>query len=190
MLVYIGIIVIAVILSVICAFFGKIGILFMVIIIVCSMALMFFFNIRWTFTVVTIVNEDAGAMQSFVRSTSLVNGYWWRTLGITMLFGFIMVFAISLIVTPVGFYLMWDFYSAYFKSLGSHKPDPMQSIKMLGSIGWGLGIMIAVDSLLKLLIEPAYKCAMYFDLRARHNEFEPKPESPSTPIFNSENLPQ
>jgi hypothetical protein len=189
-LVYIGTMVIVTILAVVCVFFGKIGIVFMVLIIVSSLALMLFFNIRWTFTVVTIVNEDVGAMQSFVRSTSLVKDHWWRTLGITMLLGFIIMFGISLIVTPVGFYLMWDFYSAYFKSLGAPAPDPMQSIKLLGSLGWGFGIMIAVDALLKLLVEPAYKCAMYFDLRARHNEFEPKPESPMNALFHSKNLPQ
>jgi hypothetical protein len=189
-LVYSGTIVIATILAVLCAFFGKIGIVFMVITIVCALALMLFFNIRWTFTVVAIANEDIGSMQSFVRSTSLVKEHWWRTLGITMLLGFVTMFAISLIVTPVGFYLMWDFYSAYFKSLGSNTSDPMQSFKALSSLGWGFGVIIAVDALLKLLVEPVYKCAMYFDLRARHSEFETKPESPLSELFHSGNFPQ
>lgn len=179
-LVYIGIMVVAFILMVIAALFGTMGILLMVFVVICSGALMLFLKVRWTFTIAAIANEGVGPMQSFVRSTSLVRGNWWRTLGITFLFAFIAMFAISLIVTPVGFFLMWDFYSAYFKSLGVHgTQNPAETMKMLSSLGWGFGIIIALDALLKLLVEPAYKCAMYFDLRARHQEFEPIPETTS-----------
>jgi hypothetical protein len=183
-LVYIGttfVIMAAVIIAVI---FKKIGILIMIVLLIGCVVMTVFLSVRWSFTVMAIASEQTKALDSFGRSATLVRSHWWRTFGVLLLLGCITGFAVSLVTTPVGFLALWDFYSAYFHSLGSHaaSSEPMQAAKMLGSIGWGFGVIIALSGLMKLLIEPAYKCVMYFDLRARHDEFPENPESSSPPF--------
>ena len=63
------------------------------------------------------------------------------------------------------------------------KPDTMEAMKLLSSMGIRMGIISAVSSILSLLITPLISVVMYFDLRAKKNEFadDQTPEEPSEP---------
>jgi len=130
--------------------------------------------ISWTFTVVAIAWEDSGVFQSFSRSSFLVKGFWWRTLGILLLLTIIAQFAVSIITTPVQLFALWGFFSKYFSLISSVAEGASESIEFLelfDSIGIGLGIVMFVSYALLLLITPLIPVIMYFDLRARKNEF-------------------
>jgi fumarate reductase subunit C len=69
-----------------------------------------YFAIAWGFVFHAVLLEDAGVFAAFGRSRQLVRGYWWRTLGFTLLFMlFILVvslgvlFVLSLIGFAIGF---------------------------------------------------------------------------------------
>lgn len=130
--------------------------------------------VRWAFALPAIAWEDAGVIQSFGRSSFLVKGYWWRTFGIILLLNIITQFAISIVTTPIQFAALWGFFSRYFTLIGSISEGAVDSFEILAlfdSIGTGLGIVIFVSYVLMLLVLPLITVVMYFDLRARKNEF-------------------
>jgi hypothetical protein len=130
--------------------------------------------IRWAFALPAIAWEDSGVIQSFGRSSFLVKGFWWRTFGIILLLTIIAQFAISIITTPIEFIALWGFFSKYFSMIGSIAEGTVDSYEILDlfdSIGGGLGIVIFVSYVLMLLITPLITVVIYFDLRARKNEF-------------------
>ncbi len=130
--------------------------------------------IRWTFTVVAIAWEESSIFQSFGRSSFLVKGFWWRTFGILLLLTLIAQFAISIITAPVQLFAMWGFITKYFSLINSLAEGATESIEFLelfDSLGIGLGIVTFVSYALLLLITPLIPVIMYFDLRARKNEF-------------------
>ena len=121
-----------------------------------------------------IVLEESGVMASFGRSALLVSNYWWRTLGILILFSLLVGFAQSLISTPLMFLAMWDSYSSMFQSMassGKETLDPAVMNHMLSSMGYAIGIYIVFSTIFTMIIEPVYRSVMYFDLRARRGEF-------------------
>lgn len=162
---------------------GGIGILLMV----GALGVVLFLAMRWNFTYQTIVFEGSPVMNSFRRSWDLVEGNWWRVFGIMILFGLMVDFAISLLLTPLTFIVLWDFFSEYFKLLGdisSGESDPKAFLQVFKSMGPGLGFLIAADAILTTLIAPLYSVALYFDLRARRGEFSQSAgqgESPAAP---------
>lgn len=130
--------------------------------------------VRWAFALPAIAWEDAGVIQSFARSSSLVKDYWWRTFGIILLLNLIAQFAISIVTTPIQFVALWGFFSKYFTMIGSISEGAMDSFEILelfGSLGIGMGIVVFVSYLLMVLVVPLITVVMYFDLRARKNEF-------------------
>ncbi len=130
--------------------------------------------ICWTFTVVAIAWENSGVFQSFGRSSFLVKGFWWRTFGILLLLTIIAQFAVSIVTAPVQLFALWGFFSKYFSLISSLSEGASKSFEVLelfDSIGIGLGIVTFVSYALLLLITPLIPVIMYFDLRARKNEF-------------------
>lgn len=130
--------------------------------------------VRWAFTLPAIACEEAGVFQSFTRSSMLVQGLWWRTLGILILLTLIVQFAMSIVTTPLSFLALRDFYSRMFEMMGG-AGDPAQMAFSLKTFGKGLALVIGVSAILTVLISPLIRVVMYFDLRARQGEFSPAP---------------
>jgi hypothetical protein len=133
-----------------------------------------FFAVRWAFTLPVLAWEDEGIIGAFRRSSYLVRGMWWRTLGILILLTLVIQFAISIITTPVSFVVLWDFFAKYFEmlgQLGAGEPDPTMLLESFDSFGLGIGIVTCVSSILSVMISPLAITTMYFDLRARNREF-------------------
>jgi hypothetical protein len=130
--------------------------------------------IRWAFTLPVLAWEETGVIGAFRRSSYLVNGMWWRTLGILILLTLVVQFAISIITTPVSFIVLWDFFAKYFEvlgQLGTSEPDPTMLLESFDSFGVGMGIVTCVSAILSVMISPLATTTMYFDLRARNREF-------------------
>jgi len=141
-----------------------------------------FLVIRWLFALQVIAWEDTGVIEGFRRSWFLVEGNWWRVLGIAILLSIVAQFAISIVVTPLSFIAFWGIISQYFQMI-ANGPDsmaPSQVAEMLKSLGWGYGLVIGVSEILSLVVTPVYLAVMYFDLRARKGEFGSAPESDTT----------
>jgi hypothetical protein len=91
-----------------------------------------------------------------------------------ILFGLLVDFAISLLLTPLTLIVLWDFFAEYFKLLGglaAGDSDPQGFLEVLRSLGPSMGILIAADAILTALVAPLYSVALFFDLRARKGEF-------------------
>lgn len=146
-----------------------------------------YFWVRWIFALPAIAWEGAGVMESFRRSSFLVNGWWWRTFGIGLLLYLITQFAITLVTTPLSFVALWGFFKNYFALLGSAsggQPDPDIVYRLFDSLGVGLGILIYISYILTAMIVPLFVAIMYFDLRARKGEFAQS--LPPQPLMNGE----
>ncbi len=140
-----------------------------------------YLGISFAFTVPAISWEDADVIESFKRSWSLVRGNWWRTFGILVLMGIMVSFASSIIMTPFYMIFLWDFFKAYFDAISAiagGENDPTIFVTMIRSLGFGIGIISALSTIIQLLVTPLYTVVMYFDLRARRGEFS----QPSTGI--------
>ena len=148
-----------------------------------AIGLVLFLAFRWNFAYQAVVLEDTPVFDSFRRSWDLVAGNWWRVFGIMILFSILVDFAISLLLTPLTLIVLWDFFSEYFTLVGgiaSGESDPEKFLQVLGSLGPGLGILIAADAILTAIASPLYSVALYFDLRARKGEFAQSPNSGPT----------
>ena len=148
-----------------------------------ALGVVLFLAFRWNFTYQAVVLEDSTAIGSFRRSWDLVAGNWWRVFGIMFLFSILVDFAVSLLLTPLTLIVLWDFFSEYFALLGgiaSGESDPEKFLQVFSSMGPGLGILIAADTILTTIISPLYSVALYFDLRARKGEFEQSPNAGPT----------
>ena len=162
------------------------AIFFGVIILLAAISAVIYIAIRWSFVFPALAYEDTGVIDSLKRSWNLVTGYWWRTFGILILLNIIVSFAISIITTPLMFAVLWDIFADFFSMMDINtygKPDTMEAMKLLSSMGIRMGIISAVSSILSLLITPLISVVMYFDLRAKKNEFadDQTPEEPSEP---------
>ena len=135
--------------------------------------------VRWAFALPAIAWEDAGIMQSFSRSCLLVNGFWWRTFGILILLNLIAQFAVSMITTPISLIAFWDFFLHYFEminSIASGAPNSQMPLELFDSFGISFGIVTFISYVLMLLVTPHITTIMYFDLRARNDEFVQPPQ--------------
>jgi len=136
--------------------------------------------VRWSQTYAVITCEDVGAVGAFRRSASLVQGSWWRVLGVLLLFGFLKEFVAGLITTPLSLFAFWDFYQSYFALMASPETavaGPEIFSEMFASLGLGTGLVATVALMLSSLIVPVYLSVLYFDLRARSGEFLPRPRA-------------
>jgi hypothetical protein len=88
--------------------------------------------------------------------------------------GMMVSFAASIIMTPFYLIFLWDFFQAYFEaisSMTSGTADPAIFVSMVKSLGFGIGILSGISSIIQLVVTPLYSVVMYFDLRARKGEF-------------------
>ncbi|HEY6951031.1 MAG TPA: hypothetical protein VI758_01420 [Bacteroidota bacterium] len=138
-----------------------------------------FLFIRWAFTTPALGWESLGVFASFRRSWGLVTNNWWRVFGILLLMSIIVSFATSLVMTPVYLITLWKFFASYFEMIGSQGSelrDPSVFLEGLHSFALGIGIVAGLSSVLQMLVTPLYHVVLYFDLRARNNEFsQPSP---------------
>jgi len=150
----------------------------------CVLVVIFLF-IRWAFTVPAIAWEDLHIMNGFRRSWALVKDHWWRVFGILLLMGIMLSFAVSLIMTPVYVAALWKFFTSYFDtigSMGSRQIDPSVFLEGFSSVGFAIGLASGLGSLLQMLVAPLYVVVLYFDLRARKNEFSGESASEVQPL--------
>lgn len=135
-------------------------------------------GVSWAFTLVIVSIENDTILHSFVRSMYLVKDYWWRTLGMLILFGMTAQLAISLITTPVSFIALWGFWAKYFTLISSAASDNFDKsliFDMFSSVGIGYGVLIGMSVLLTTLFQSSYMTVLYYDLRARKDEFKQPP---------------
>lgn len=143
-------------------------------VLVAGIVFMIYLIFRWYFAFTAIVSEDKKVVESFSKSSLLVNGNWWRVFAIIILFSIIVDFAISIISTPIAFIVMWDFISQYFKMIASgtfNENDPKIIFTMMESFGFGFGILIIISTILDALITPLFNVILYADLKIRKNDF-------------------
>jgi hypothetical protein len=161
---------------------GDVGLMLVgTVILLSAFIALIFLIIRWAFALTIIACEDAGVTDSLRRSWSLVGRSWWRVFGILLLFNILASFAISLLTTPISLVGFWSFYKEYFAMLGSAasgRPDPKAMAELISSMGTGVGVSISLSMLLFAFIRPVYTTVLYFDLRARNQEFGQTTETP------------
>lgn len=130
---------------------------------------------RWYFAFFSIVCEDKHVIESFSKSSFLVKHNWWRVFGIVLLLGILIQFAISIISTPLSFVFMWNFMSKYstmaLSSGNFTHSNPAAALEMMRSLAVWLGVVMIITGILKALVSPLFKIALYFDLRIRKHEF-------------------
>ncbi len=156
-------------------------VLFTVLFILIIVAALLYCLLRLYFALTAVAVQDLGPIEAFKKSWFLVGGHWWRTLGILILFFLLSSFAISVITVPVTFGSMWGEYKDLFTALGQSggHMDPSQLRHLQTGIGHLIGIGSGLSSILSLLLTPAFTVVMYFDLRARHDDF-PAESAPMT----------
>ena len=145
-----------------------------VLVLIAVILFLLFLYFRWYFAFIAIVNEDIGPVQSFMKSYTLVTGYWWRTFGLIILTSITAQFIVSIITTPFSFAIMWDFIAQYFKMfLKGHfqQNDPYVFLQLFRSLGFSFGIIIILSTILQSLITPLFNIVLYYDLKIRKNEF-------------------
>jgi hypothetical protein len=139
-----------------------------------GVVLMLYLIFRWYFAFVAIVCEDKKVIESFSKSSMLVEGNWWRTFGIVLLFSVVIDFAISIISTPIYFVAMWDFFSQYFKMMAEgnfNENNPEVIFNMMESFGFAFGVVIILSTVLDALVTPLFNVVYYFDLKIRKKDF-------------------
>lgn len=148
----------------------------------------FYLFVKWLFSMTSVAVEDTTAMDSLRKSWRIVDGYWWRTLGIFVLLAVITHFAITLITIPVKFGSMWTVYRQFYSMLGKSGGQTAGASGLAVNAGlWG-GIGTMISGTLSLFVTPVFTVVMYFDLRARQDDFQQSPgdsldaQSPSPAI--------
>ncbi|HEX9615658.1 MAG TPA: glycerophosphoryl diester phosphodiesterase membrane domain-containing protein [Bacteroidota bacterium] len=156
------------------------GLLFFV-----AIPLVIYAAVSFAFTIPIISWENEDIFAAFRRSWELVRGNWWRTFGILILMSLIVSFAVSIIMTPLYIIILWDFFKGYFEAMSAigagGEPDPELFKEMFTSFGFGFGMINALTSVVQIIVAPLYVVVLYFDLRARHREFNPAAPSTALP---------
>ncbi len=128
---------------------------------------------KWYFSLTAVAVDDLGVTDSLRKSWYLVEGCWWRTFGIILLLTILTQFIISIVSLPITFASMWDVYKEVFTSLGKTggNIDTETMRQLQRDMGPGIGISTGLSSLISLLITPVFTVVLYYDLRARSNDF-------------------
>ncbi len=140
-----------------------------------ALGLFLYLRMRWAFGTTSIAWEDETVLGAFTRSGYLVRDHGWRTFGILAVFAIVISVALSVLVLPIQFMLMKDILmlgmeeSVRNVALLQSTPDPLET---LASIGLVYGIVAGVANLLTTMLKSVYLPILYFDLRARKNEFD------------------
>lgn len=163
---------------------GAVSILLTVVFIGVLAGGMMFMMVMWNFSLEAVAIEDLTATDALRRSWAIVEGYWWRTLGILILYGIALQFITSIISIPFAFGTMWDVYKEFFDIAkaqnGQVNPHLFEQIQ--GAMGTGIGVGMAITTIVRLLIEPQYRTVMFFDLRARHTPVSEPSVVPTAPV--------
>ena len=136
---------------------------------------MIYLRVRWAFGTTTIAWEDAGIIDSFRRSWRLTERHTLRTTGILAVAFIIVYFGVQAISIPIQYVVMidlWDDYLAIIReSMRGGEPNVVPFLRGMASIG----PLLALSTLVAMLVEVSLKSVLiptlYFDLRARHGEF-------------------
>ena len=172
-----GILVAPIILAVILAGDHKgLALLLGVLLLPVGVGLVIYLKVCWSFTTASIMWEDAGTLQSFQRSGSLVQGSWWRVFGILLLLTILVEIVVGVVQASLNLVTMGTYSAEYFKSLHPFSRElvnPDAAFQMLRPLGLGLAISVSVGTMLTLFLQPVYRSVLYFDLRARKDEFMP-----------------
>lgn len=155
-----------------------------VLLIIAAVVFLIYLIFRWYFILIALINDDLGVIDTFSKSSYVINGYWWRTLGIVILISIAVNFAISIITTPISFVLLWGHLAQYFKMMNGNEQalnDPKLFSGFMKSYFSFFGIIIILSNFLQLLIMPLFKIVIYYDLKIRkHDIKEPSVESSSS----------
>ncbi len=159
-----------------------------VLMIIAAVVFLIYLIVRWYFILIALVNDDLGVIDTFSKSSFLIRGYWWRTIGIVILITFAVNFAISIITTPISFVLIWGHLSQYFKLMsgnGQAFKDPKLFSGFMESYFSLFGIMMILSNFLQLLIIPLFNIVIYYDLKIRKHDIQ-EPSTESNSLLNSE----
>jgi hypothetical protein len=164
-----------IILGIILAIFAALSKLLMgIMVVLCLLVLIpaiAYITLKWYFSLTAIAVDDLTVIESLRASWYLVEGYWWRTLGILVLLSILTQFAISIVSLPITFGSMWDVYKEYFTMLGKTggniNPEMLKNLEK--SFGPGIALGSGISALLSLLVTPVYMVVLYYDLQARGN---------------------
>jgi hypothetical protein len=113
-----------------------------------------YFGVVWSFAAHALLLEDVGVMRALGRSRELVRGFWWRTVGIALLF--------VLFITAVGFVIGLPL-GALIALLALTDPDALQS-------SWYTVVSTLLNIVSSALTVPLMYSAWvlyYYDLRVR-----------------------
>jgi hypothetical protein len=164
-----------IVVGIIIALLGSVTKVFMGIFTFLAMLVLFpviiYVGLKWYFAFTAVAVDDLAVVESLRKSWYLVEGHWWRTLGILLLLTILSQFIILIVSLPLTFGSMWDFYKEYFTILGKTggNIDPASLAQLEKSVGPGIAIGSGISALLSLLITPVFTVVMYYDLRAREN---------------------
>jgi hypothetical protein len=106
-----------------------------------------FFTIKWLLVLQMVMLEDSRAIQSLTRSSALVTGNWWRSLGIWILLSFAPAFVAGIAVTAL--LALWE------------DPNAFAVIVLRG----------VFPALLIVPLSTIAQTLLYFDLRARRERY-------------------
>ena len=106
-----------------------------------------FFTIKWLLVLQMVMLEDSRAIQSLTRSSALVTGNWWRSLGIWILLSFAPAFVAGIAVTAL--LALWE------------DPNAFAVIVLRG----------VFPALLIVPLSTIAQTFLYFDLRARRERY-------------------
>lgn len=143
---------------------------------VLGFAFFIYLLVRWAFGLIAITWEQEGIVESFQRSAELVRDNSWRTFGILAFFSILTAFVLSVVTSPLQFFVMWDFIKAYIDmiqvmAVDPDAVDPTGMLQMFANLGFGFALLISINMFLQTAIKSSYLTTLYFDLRARNNEF-------------------
>ena len=130
--------------------------------------------VRLSFTLESVVIDDARALPSFGLSASLVRGGWWRVFGQRLLFALMLGFAASLFATPIVFFATIRAYARYLAEMVQGTADAGSLADMLRAMGSGMPVRLAIylylQSLLNAFFAPPFMTLLYVAMKRRASE--------------------
>jgi hypothetical protein len=166
-LVYLGIVLAAVLVSVfVYLIFKSVVVLAVILIILIAIAAICFFIyliVRWMMSVFVLIRENTGIVESMRRSSSIVRGRWWMVFGVTLLF-YLITSGISFTFSLILQILYFIFLGIFFVSLFFGAAGVVIAIFVIASIIATLFLfMFAITSLVMFLLLKNF----YLELRTR-----------------------
>ena len=147
-------------------------ILTMVIMYLAMIPALYWFFVKTIVAPQAVIRENCGPFQGIKRSFFLTKGNFWRSLGIYLLIGMVISFAISMVSGPVIFIMILPGYIDFIKAILSSGDDysSAQVFTMFQTLAPGIGIAMFMQSVFYYLIYPVFGSLMYTDLAIRKGE--------------------